>query len=347
MEKKLQDFFDEKLTGVTPGLKLQAYSKGELVIDCEWGKVYPVYDLASLTKIIFTTAVIMNWFDQKAMDLEDEVSSILNWYSYQNKIQDLLTHTAGNVFWLPIYQSIDIDSSLEIRFEQLQDVLANYKPGDKSKSVYSDIDFLILLFILETIEQKTISEIWDDFNETHYGDFSFYMNPLSSSSYKVEDFAPTENCPWRKKLMQGQVHDQNAWSLGGVSTHAGLFSDIKSLSQWGLRLREILKNNKTSFVTPGTLKKFVTRAIPREKGDWGLGFMLPTLGSASCGQYFSENSFGHTGFTGTSLWIDPENDWVVSILSNRVNISVESKAFPGLRGSIHDKVISLIKEKGK
>lgn len=339
----MTNFFDDNFKNITPGIKIQAWSRGQLKLDFSWGDVYKYYDLASLTKVIFTNSLIMRMVDEGNLKLEENVSDILSWYKHDTTILELLNHTAGNIYWLPLYEKFDIKKPLEERFETLKIILEDYTPGDKSKSVYSDIDFLILLFVLESVFEKTISEIWTDFSEAYYSDYNFFMNPKAQYNFDVKEFAPTENCRWRGKLLQGEVHDQNTWAMGGVSTHAGLFSDIDSVSLWALRLRNILKSDTKDFISKETLALFTKRSIAETRGDWGIGFMMPTRGNASCGKYFSENSFGHTGFTGTSVWIDPDNDWIVVILANRVYFSTESKEFPQKRGLIHDQLIDWLK----
>jgi CubicO group peptidase (beta-lactamase class C family) len=149
-------------------------------------------------------------------------------------------------------------------------------------------------------------------------------------------YAPTEKDEWRKKTLQGEAHDENTWSLGGVAPHAGLFGPIEELSRWGLLLRRAMRGEKSNaFPSPQTVAKFTKRAIPKARGDWALGFMMPTKGSASCGPLFSPKSVGHTGFTGTSLWYDPTQDLLVTILSNRVHPTRENREFLQLRPKIH------------
>ncbi|MCM2283108.1 MAG: serine hydrolase, partial [Bdellovibrionaceae bacterium] len=152
-------------------------------------------------------------------------------------------------------------------------------------------------------------------------------------------YAPTEFCPWRKKTIQGEVHDENTWVLGGVAPHAGLFGTLDDLSRWGLCLRSSLRGGSGGLARPETVARFARRALPRARGDWALGFMLPGLKGASCGKYFSRLSVGHLGFTGTSLWYDPRRDLLVTVLSNRVHPTRENKLFPQLRGFLHDSVV--------
>jgi CubicO group peptidase (beta-lactamase class C family) len=135
------------------------------------------------------------------------------------------------------------------------------------------------------------------------------------------------------------VHDENTWALAGVAPHAGLFGTIDAVADWGLKLRAAVLNDSKRFGDPSMVRRFVKRQIPPRVGDWGLGFMKPSKGTASCGRYFSPQSFGHTGFTGTSLWMDPKNDVLVLIFSNRVHPTRKNSSFVGLRGSLHNWIV--------
>ncbi|MGZ3723862.1 MAG: serine hydrolase, partial [Bdellovibrionales bacterium] len=145
------------------------------------------------------------------------------------------------------------------------------------------------------------------------------------------------------KVLQGEVHDDNTWALAGVAPHAGLFAPIEAVSDWGLKLRAAVLHDSKRFGDPKMVRRFVTRQIPPQVGDWGLCFMKPTKGAASCGRYFSPKSFGHTGFTGTSLWMDPIHDVLVVILSNRVHPTRDNKSFALLRPKLHDWIRELLR----
>jgi len=165
---------------------------------------------------------------------------------------------------------------------------------------------------------------------------------LGKRNYAKNKYAPTERCAWRKRVLQGEVHDENAFALGGIAPHAGLFGRIEDVSQWALEIRKAL-NGQSTMCEKKWLQKFVRRQIPAKQGDWGWLYMKPTRGQASCGRYFSSSSFGHTGFTGTSLWFDPKKDLIVVVLSNRVHPTRQNRAFVTLRPMIHDWVVQALK----
>jgi len=139
--------------------------------------------------------------------------------------------------------------------------------------------------------------------------------------------------------MQGEVHDDNAWSLGGVSSHAGLFGSIDDLGWFGLFIRGQLQGISRTLIKQKTAQLFATRSLPLGRGDWALGYMMPTPGASSSGDYFSPYSIGHTGFTGTSFWYDPAQDMIVAILSNRVAFGREREVFKELRPKIHNWIV--------
>jgi CubicO group peptidase (beta-lactamase class C family) len=163
-------------------------------------------------------------------------------------------------------------------------------------------------------------------------DFHLDNKPL----FKKEHYAPTEECPWRHRLLQGEVHDENTWSLGGVSSHAGLFGTIEDLGWYVLHIRSQMMGIARYEIRQKTALLFSKRGVDEGKGDWALGFMMPTPGSSSCGQYFDLSSIGHTGFTGTSVWYDPKIDLAVCILSNRLVYGRENTKFKDLRPKIHN-----------
>ena len=141
------------------------------------------------------------------------------------------------------------------------------------------------------------------------------------------------------------VHDENAWSIGGIAPHAGLFGGISDLESYGFLLRNIYLGRWNKLISAETLSLFAKRSLPKNCGDWGLGFMLPSLKGSSAGDLMSRKSIGHTGFTGTSFWMDLEKDLFVSLLSNRVHPTRDNKGFVRLRPMIHNWVVEYLEAK--
>lgn len=368
---RLELDFLEKLgdhwQGATPGFCVQAYRTGKKVVDVEVGETFPYYDWASLTKIVFTTTAFMFLHDKKAYRLNDPIHRWVSWFPNESafRVRDLLSHSAGMTWWYPFYQTVTnetearvLDKSLKdvapedawqvfseiLRRQVLEDISKNGVGAVHSaiKSVYSDLDFFLLGEILQTITGRSLYENWTEVHDrSGFMDTDFHRRNKPKHLRKL--YAPTEDCPWRKKVLQGEVDDENAWSLQGVAPHAGLFGPIEDLSRWGLLLRSAIRGEDSKrFAASRTVQLFTKRAIPRERGDWALGFMMPTKGSASCGPEFSLQSVGHTGFTGTSLWYDPKKDLLITILSNRVHPTREKKEFQKLRPLIHTWIVDSI-----
>lgn len=342
----------------TPGFSVQAYHKRKKIVDIEVGETYSYYDWASLTKIIFTTTALMFLHDEKKFRVNDSVCKWIEWFPEENpaRLRELLTHTAGMTWWYPFYKSLSETPDKKASPEEMwlkmrglvrKQVLADLKktkkhPSDPrkitGKAVYSDIDFFLLGMALENIFGGTLYEAWEMVGDRlNLMDTDFHRGNRPKHNRKL--YAPTEKCTWRGKTLQGEAHDDNTWALKGVASHAGLFGPIEDLSRWGLLLRDAMRGeNSKRFPSAKTVQAFTKRAIPREKGDWTLGFMMPTRGSASCGPEFSLQSVGHTGFTGTSLWYDPKKDLLVTLLSNRVHPTRENRNFVSLRPQIHTEI---------
>ncbi len=340
LEKKLFDQIQPRIRDVTPGVLVRAYQGGKLVVDLAVGETWAYYDLASLTKVIFTVEAMMLAFERGQWSRETRVCDILPWYPHsQIKVADLLTHSSGLPWWKPLYQDLDLSQSVEGRREQLKKLLQEIPVEETNQSIYSDVGFLLVGFVLEELYQKSLIKIWDEVKELFYDGTTLDFHSGHQPKQNKNLYAPTEECPWRKRLLQGEVHDENAWALGGVSTHAGLFGSIDDAGWALLNFRSQYFGIGRSPIKMRTAKLFAHRARPEGHGDWALGFMMPTPGGASCGVYFSLDSIGHTGFTGSSLWFDPKADLAVAVLSNRVLYGRENQTFKHLRPEIHNWIV--------
>jgi len=157
-----------------------------------------------------------------------------------------------------------------------------------------------------------------------------------------EEFAATEDCPWRKRVLQGEVHDDNAWSLGGYSGHAGLFSTAEEVYVIADMLREHFFGVRRDFFEPETVKEFFRRQDIVEGSDWALGWDTRALEGSSAGKHFSRVSVGHTGFTGTSIWMDLEKDVIAILLTNRVHPKRDNDKIKQFRPVFHDAVMEAL-----
>lgn len=354
LNRKFQKKMGDAWKTATPGLLVQAHHLGRKVIDLSFGETYDFYDFASLTKIVCTTSSFMFRHDEKRFRINDPIHQFVSWYPETSpwRLSDLFRHSAGLTWWYPFYSAIEKKTDARTQpieawriFEQIlkRRVLNDLKKRPKSespkrppKSVYSDLDFFMLGLALESMSGKPIYDVWQEMRgRMNLRDTNFH--PGNQSPLKKLHYAPTEDDQkWRKQVLQGQVHDQNTWALKGVAPHAGLFGTMDDLSKWGLHLRGAMRGGKSKhFASPETVQLFTKRSLPRARGDWALGFMMPSKVGASCGEKFSLDSVGHTGYTGTSIWFDPKRDLLVSILSNRIHPTVENIEIRTLRPKIH------------
>ncbi len=329
------------LEEATPSLKLAVYHKGQRRAHLSLGEDFDLYDWASLTKIVFTVPLYMRAVEELGLDLNSPIGEFLFWWPDQStSFRDLLTHSAGLAAWQDFYRHLQGPMEPKERFEGLKLLLMaegeRHRKPLQPKALYSDLDFFLLGAALEELFFRDLLVLWEGLQQ-RLGLWQTHFQVKNRSLRNKDLYAPTEKCPWRGRTLQGEVHDENAWALGGVAPHAGLFGPLSDLERFGLLLREsYLSPRGSSLSSQGTFRQFVKRATPRTQGDWALGFMLPTPGRASCGRHFSLQSFGHTGFTGTSVWYDPTKDLLVVMLSNRVHPSRENRKFVALRPLIHD-----------
>lgn len=361
IESKMRDFLGRKSKNIksinqlakkfAPSIRLIAFSKGQKIAHLAIGKKYKYYDLASLTKIIFTVSTLMQLVDEKKIRLSDPIAKYLSWWPYKRmRIDEVLSHSAGLTWWAPFYKewlkNKNFKKNNYLSREQVKRILlanpVDETPKANRKAIYSDLDIILIGFLIEEIYGKNLHEVWLN-SKVKRAIPHLHFNEQNKPRFNRNLYAPTEKCPWRKKVLRGEVHDDNTWSFGGVSTHAGLFGRIEDAAEFGLLLRQTYRQkNGSALGKQKTLRQFTKRKIPSQRGDWALSFMLPSKGTASCGKHFSPISFGHTGFTGTSIWYDPVQDLLVVILSNRVHPSRKHNTFVKLRPLMHDSVVEAL-----
>lgn len=333
----------------TPGLCLQVYEKGKKQVDLRWGDHYRFYDLASLTKILFTATICARLVGQKKLKPDQRVINFWPEFSDSRlQMDQLWTHTAGLPWWEPLFKKINRVSLLANKTKKLEleilRIVKNRKKKRHPLAVYSDPDLLCIGVALSHLTNKTWSELFEEHCPSDYvGDMHFCIN--NEPRFKASLYAPTENCKWRKKILRGQVHDENAYALGGVAPHAGLFGSIEDVALWALSWRKSMLALDQNWIRPSVAQMFSKRQIKKKQGDWGFLFMKPSRPQSSAGKWIHPSGYGHTGFTGTSLWIDPHRDRIVILLSNRVHPSRDNKNFVALRPQIHDWVNEVMDHK--
>ncbi len=290
-----------------------------------------IYDMASLTKVIATTTASMILEEQSLLDLDRTVASYLPGFNAPDKsaitVRMIVTHRGGLEAFAPLYKTF------KGRDEYLAQINArplNSVPG--TETVYSDWDMILQQLIIERITGEGLDRYVDEHIFKPLGMTSTMFTPASSLLGRI---APTEIDTARGGLVHGKVHDENAWAMGGVAGHAGLFSTARDLSIFAQMLLDGGSYNGVRIVKPETLARWTA---PQSRGSSrALGWDTPSKGSSS-GDYFSPRSFGHTGFTGTSIWIDPERGVYVILLTNRVDPTRDNNKHVPLRRAIADAV---------
>jgi CubicO group peptidase (beta-lactamase class C family) len=296
---------------------------------------HTLWDLASLTKVVGMTSAMMKLVGEGRIALDDPARRWLPELSGAGvervTIRHLLTHTSGLPAWRPLYkEATSPESALAIVYATPLDTL----PG--ARYVYSDLGAIVLGRIVERVSGKPLDRyLAEEVFEPVGMDETMY-NPPASLRARI---APTEYDPWRQVKVHGIVHDENAFALGGVSGHAGLFSSGHDLARLAQALLRIWHGG-SGFVPTATLRAFTTvqdSAVSRR----ALGWETPT-GQNSAGTRMSPSAFGHTGFTGTSIWIDPARDLFVVLLTNRVNPTRENRRIGAVRTALADAVAGAI-----
>ena len=293
-----------------------------------------IFDLASLTKVIATTSLVMRQAGAGGLRLDATLADILPGWRHEGgcsiRIRHLLDHSAGFPGRVRLFETTSGRAGFEAAIRALP---RSTPPG--AASVYSDIGFILLGFLLETWAGAPLDAQFQSVAALLDGEIGYLPSPA------VRDrIAPTEIDPWRGRLLQGEVHDENAAALGGVAAHAGLFGTGPAV---GAFARLILRtfHEPTPLGAPGLMQEFAaTSATP---GSRALGWdtMLPT---SSCGALLSSAAIGHTGFTGTSLWIDPARDLYIAILTNRVHPTRQNEALVALRPRLHEAIVMDVEE---
>ena len=342
-------------TRVFPGAVLFVRHKGQICVHQAIGQISSrpdspsvqtdtIYDLASLTKPLVTVSSFLLLVHAGRLDLSQPLATFLEETQGaplgRIALGALLSHQSGLPAWRPFYQSFSPIFSAESEFRQhrTQDVLEMIlkEPIDKpslKRSLYSDLGYMLLGFVIERMTSQSLAEFSQKqiFKPLEAAPLCFGM---PSQEDALDKCAPSEEDPWRGRFLQGEVHDENAAALGGIAGHAGLFGSAQAVGQVTQAWLDAY-TGKPSLFRQDLVRKFV-QALPGT--SWGLGWDTPSSPSSS-GQWFSPESFGHLGFTGTSIWIDPVRELEVIFLSNRVHPTRDNQAIRAFRPKLHDAII--------
>jgi CubicO group peptidase (beta-lactamase class C family) len=305
-----------------------------------------VYDLASLTKVVATTTMAMVLVDEDRLDLARRVSDVLPCFHGGARdlvtVERLLTHSSGLPAHLPLYLEI---RGPEAYLERICATDLEYAPG--TQSVYSDLGVILLGQILERVAGESLEAFARRRVLEPLGMRDTMFRPGPALLARI---APTEIDPWRGRLLRGEVHDENAYALGGIAPHAGLFGTAPDLARFAQMLlyggvfeqhrivsRAVVEHFTRRASVPGATRALGwDTATASDKAERSSAPGTPAYSSA--GSLLSARSFGHTGFTGTSVWMDPERRLFVILLTNRVHPTRDNNAIRAVRADVADAV---------
>ncbi|MFZ5569182.1 MAG: serine hydrolase domain-containing protein [Thermodesulfobacteriota bacterium] len=307
-----------------------------------------IFDLASLTKPLATTPAVMLLVQQRRLLLTDPIGPLLTSFASSPKsvimIRQLLNHTSGlpdyrEYYWqlaaLPLKERSAALKGLLSREELVHPV--------GQRTVYSDLGFMILQWIVESIAGRRLDsfvteEVYHPLGLNDLFFIDLFSTPETDERKRV--FAATEKCPWRKQVLEGVVHDDNAYVVGGVAGHAGLFGTALNVHELLVELSSCFSGgNHRGIFQREVVRTFLT---PPPDGGRPLGFDRPSGPNSSSGRYFSGQTVGHLGFTGTSFWMDLEKEVIVVLLTNRVHPSRTNEGIKAFRPNLHDTVMKSV-----
>jgi serine-type D-Ala-D-Ala carboxypeptidase len=356
--------------GVFPGAVVLVGKEGSIVFEKAFGfrsltpqkaamELGTIFDLASLTKPMATTIAIMLLLKEKKLRLDDLVTRVIPMYGVLGKnlttFRHLLNHSSGLPAWKPFFEEIiKNEKSGRINFvasraaknfvyEQIHRDRPLTPPG--SQCLYSDLGFIILGEAIEVLTGNTLERFCQErifkplgLRATGFVDLTqlrtHRLQPVE------EMIAPTEDCPWRKKILCGQVHDDNAYAMGGVAGHAGLFSCARDVHTFLLRMGRCYYGSD-DFLPQALVQEFF-RKNESNAANFALGWDTPSSEHSASGHLFSSHSVGHLGFTGCSIWWDLEKNCHIILLSNRVHPTRKNDKIKDFRPLIHDEIMKVM-----
>ena len=290
-----------------------------------------VYDLASLTKVIAGVSAVAELVRQGTIAPEQPVKEWLDGVDARMTIAHLLQHQAGYPAWEPLYESFDAwgtPATREAMIDRATETPLTQEPG--RAHVYSDLGFLTLLRIVE----RAAGQRLDHF----LGHLTWFDTDGWGLTWGCPSAAATEDCPVRQSVVRGQVHDLNAFAMGGVSSHAGLFGSARGVAAFGAAVGHALRSPQDSPLPGEAFRQLLLapdEAHLRHRGGWDT---VSRDGYTSTGTLFPTEALGHLGYTGTSLWIVPSQATSVALLTNRIHPVDDLTGIRAFRPAVHDAV---------
>lgn len=352
--------------GVFPGAVLMVRKGGRVAYQRAVGlatriptpepaSVGTIYDLASLTKPLATASAVLCLIQDGTLALDQQLGHILPECEGgpvgAATVSHVLSHSSGLPAWQPFYQQIDARDTTQPGFlgsDMAKQAVLESIAREKlvfpigARSLYTDLGFMLLGAVVERVSGRSLDEFCRGRIYANVGaePLAFFPTGKQAGDCTVDPrfdrrlIASTEDDPWRGRILRGEVHDENAFAMGGVAGHAGLFGTASAvLAVSRVWLESYL--GRGSFFLPELVRRFTMRQEQTPHSTWGLGWDTPSTPSSS-GTRFSAQSFGHLGYTGTSLWIDPSKELEVVLLSNRVHPTRQNDRIQGFRPQIHD-----------
>lgn len=337
---------DEIQSGLLPGAVAVIARRGTVAAwrALGWAQLHParrqiepstLFDLASLTKVIATLPSVLLLLERGAFRLDDPVCRFFPEFTGEGReevrIRHLLTHTGGLPPGIPLYR---YEGDREARIRQVFTVQLQAKPG--ARVIYTDLGFILLGELVTRLTGKGLDEFARQHVFEPLGMSSACFNPPAELRSRC---AATEYREHLGRHQCGEVHDENATALGGVAGHAGLFATAIDVAAYG----QMWLNGGSPVLSPATVAAATRDQTPGldDCRGWGWIVCRPDSAFMSCGDLFSPGSFGHTGFTGTSLWIDPSRELVVALLTNRVHLGRQEHILR-LRPRFHNAVAAAL-----
>jgi serine-type D-Ala-D-Ala carboxypeptidase len=350
--EQVDHLMHEALTqGVFPGAVLMVAFRSTAVFQAAYGQANlftgekmtqrTIFDLASLTKPLATTLAVMNLVQSRHLALDQTLGSLLPSFEKSDKgrirIEALLRHTAGYPAYRPYYRTLMRLAPVE-RKGRLLELLRNepLEIREDRRAVYSDLGFMVLGAVIEEVTGQCLDRFVREAIYRPLGLESLrFMN--AAEGPPQGRFAATELCPLRHALLIGVVHDENAYAMGGIQGHAGLFGHANDILSLLLALSDAHAGRSDS---PLFATDQVRCFLGKPAGvDRALGFDVPSEIGSSAGRFFSPNSVGHLGFTGTSFWMDLTQEVIVILLTNRVHPHRYSTGIRRFRPRLHDAIM--------
>ncbi|MFP7754177.1 serine hydrolase domain-containing protein [Thermodesulfobacteriota bacterium B35] len=304
-----------------------------------------LFDLASLTKPLATALIIFALIDEGKLSLHDPLTRFID--PGEGRLAEidldmLLTHSSGLAAYRPYYQRfrpvVEPGNSDALVRAILADPL-EYEPGSECR--YSDLGFILLGRVIEQVSGLGLDECFSRYisGPLDLEEDIFFLR-LTGSRHRLagRSIAATENCPWRGRVLTGEVHDEHCWLMDGVSGHAGLFGTVGAVLTMCTRILDQWQGRGESgahALATGLQRKYRDRT-------WCRGFDMPSPQGSSGGHLLSRHSIGHLGYTGTSFWIDPEKKVIMVLLSNRVHPDRSNRKIRRFRPRFHDTLLHTV-----